>query len=52
VAEPLKPGSQSKELSFAGVGLAGRDAVTTGQESSSSGAEVLLTAVEKQPVLV
>jgi len=52
VAELLKPGSQGKELSFAGVGLAEGGALTTGQESSSSGAEVLLAAVEKQPVLI
>ena len=52
VAELLKPGSQSKELSFAGVGQVQGGALTTGLESSSSGAEVLLAAVEKQPVLI
>jgi len=52
VADLLKPGSQSKELSFAGVGQVEGGALTTGQESSSSGAEALLAAVEKTPVLV
>ena len=52
VADLLKPGTQDKELSFSGVGQAEGSALTTGQESSSSGAEVLLAAVEKQPVLI
>ena len=52
VAELLKPGTQSKELSFAGVVQAEGGVLTTGQESSGSGAEVLLAAVEKQPALV
>jgi len=52
VAELLKPGTQSKELSFAGVGQAQAGALTTGLEDSGSGAQVLLAAVEKQPVLV
>ena len=52
VADLLKPGTQSKELSFAGVGQAQGGALTTGQESSGSGAEVLLAAVEKQPVKI
>ena len=51
MAELLKPGSQSKEPSFAGVRQVEGGALTTGQESVS-GAEVLLAAVEKQPVLV
>jgi len=52
VAELLKPGTQSKELSFAGVGQAQGGALTTGQDSSVSGAEVLLAAVEKEPLLI
>jgi len=52
VADLLKPGSQSKELSFAGAGQAKGGALTTGQESSGSGAEALLAAVEKEPVLI
>ena len=52
MAELLKPGTQSKELSFAGVGQAQGGALTTGQESSGSGPEVLLAAVKKEPVLI
>ena len=51
VAELLKPGTQSKELSFAGVAQAEGGLLTTGQESSGSTAGVLLAAVEKQLIL-
>jgi len=52
VAELLKPGTQSKELSFAGVGQAQAGALTTGLESSGSSAQVLLATVEMQQALV
>ena len=51
VAQLLKPASQSNELSFAGIKQAGSaGALTTGQESGGSTADVLLAAVETQPL--
>ena len=53
MAELLKPGTQSKELSFAGVGQAEGSALTTGQGSSSSGAEALLgTLISEQTIWI
>ena len=53
VAELIKPGSQSNELSFAGVGLPqAAGALSTPQETSSSAADVLLAAVEKPAALL